>query len=384
MRLRICTFNVENLFTRHDFGAFTDHRDEKYLPAIVQFYGQFGDGDFTKFEDFKRQLEIAAIAQDDDRRQHTALAMAAADADIYCLQEVDSIGALERFFNSYVKKIGVDQYDQFVLYEGNDFRGIDVAAIARDIRPITSRSHRAVTGSFITETDSGKQLLADFPKADKARKDLRGRIFRRDCLEIESKIKNASGSIDRTVSIFNCHFKSMGGGRAKSMGVRQLEAIAVREIITRKFDGVEAPLWAIVGDLNDYKEKVKVGKSKDDDGNFVETFEAVTGDSGLDPLLADGFGINLVGELDELDRWTHYYSAERTKSQLDYIIASPALAEMKSGSPEIIRSGMPHRVPNTDSIERYPRIGWDRPKASDHCPLTIEFNITGADTNTSV
>ena len=101
-------------------------------------------------------------------------------------------------------------------------------------------------------------------------------------------------------------------------------------------------------------------------------------------MLADGFGINLVGELDEPNRWTHYYAAEQTKSQLDYIIASPALAEMKSGSPEIIRSGLPHRVPNTDSIERYPRIGWDRPKASDHCPLTIEFNISGTDTPTSV
>lgn len=379
MRLRICTFNVENLFTRHDFGAFTDNRDEKYLPAIVQFYGQFGDGDFTKFDDFKRQLEIAAIAQDDDRRQHTALAIAAADADIYCLQEIDNIGALERFFNSYVKKIGVDQYDQFVLYEGNDFRGIDVAAIARDIRPITTRSHRAATGSFVKETDSGKQLLIDFPKAEKARKDQRGRIFRRDCLEIESRIKNSSGSTDRTVSIFNCHFKSMGGGRAKSTGTRQLEAIAVREIINRKFAGVENPLWAIVGDLNDYKEKVKVGKTRDDDGNFIETFEAVDGDSGLDPLLADGFGINLVGQLGELDRWTHYYSAERTKSQLDYIIASPALAEMQSGDPEIIRSGMPYRVPNSDMIMRYPRIGWDRPKASDHCPLTVEFDIRGTD-----
>jgi len=377
MRLRICTFNVENLFTRHDFGAFTDHRDEKYLPAIVQFYGQFGNGDFTKFEDFKRQVEVAAIAQDDDRRQHTALAMAAADADIYCLQEVDNVNALERFFNSYVKKIGVDQYDQFVLHEGNDFRGIDVAAIARDIRPITTRSHRTVTGSYVKKTDSGKALLEEFELADQARKERRGRIFRRDCLEIETRIRNASGSINQEVSIFNCHFKSMGGGRTDSIGTRQLEAIAVREIITRKFAGIENPLWAIVGDLNDYKAKIKVGKGTDDNGLFNETFQLVSGPSGLDPLLDDGFGVNLVDQLDESERWTHYYSAERTKSQLDYIIASPALADMQTGQPEIIRAGMPFRVPNTEAVSRYPRVGWDRPKASDHCPLTVEFDIKG-------
>ena len=49
-----------------------------------------------------------------------------------------------------------------------------------------------------------------------------------------------------------------------------------------------------------------------------------------------------------------------------------------------MKGPIPDIVPNTDSIERYPRIGWDRPKASDHCPLTIEVNITGTDTITSV
>ncbi len=97
--------------------------------------------------------------------------------------------------------------------------------------------------------------------------------------------------------------------------------------------------------------------------------------SGLDPLLKDGFGVNVLEELDPTERWTHYYTGDRTKTQLDYIIASPALKDKMVGAPQVIRNGQPFRVPNTDSISRYPRVGWDRPKASDHCPVVATFRI---------
>ena len=48
---------------------------------------------------------------------------------------------------------------------------------------------------------------------------------------------------------------------------------------------------------------------------------------------------------------------------------------------EIVRRGLPYRVPvrarNPDGtpFERYPRVGFDRPKASDHCPVVIELEI---------
>jgi endonuclease/exonuclease/phosphatase family metal-dependent hydrolase len=375
MRLRLATFNVENLFTRFDFSAFADPYSQRYLPPIVQFYGAYGDGDLKKFEDFKRHVETAAISQDDDKRQHTALAFAEADADIYGLQEVDNIHALTRFMNAYVKKIGVDQYNQLVLQEGNDRRGIDVAAIARDIRPVMSRSHVHITGAWVDDEDTGKQLLNDYPLAKEKQKELKSmRVFRRDCLELETKLK------DKIVTIFVCHFKSMSGGRKKTIGMRQLEAITVRELINRKFDDPADALWIVMGDLNDYRLQIKVSSKAGDDGSFPETIKELNDNapSGIDPLIKDGFGFNTLEKLPQDERWTHYYPSDRSKTQLDYIIASPAMKTRMSSisnNPKIIRNGMPFRVPNTDDLNRYPRIGWDRPKASDHCPLVVQFDV---------
>jgi endonuclease/exonuclease/phosphatase family metal-dependent hydrolase len=260
-----------------------------------------------------------------------------------------------------------------VLHEGNDRRGIDVAAVARDIRPVMSRSHARITGAWVGATASGKELLAAYPKAAKKQKELRSRrVFRRDSLELETRLK------DKTVTIFVCHFKSMGGGRAESMGMRQLEAIAVRELIHRKFDDPANALWVVMGDLNDYRLEIRVSKAAGDDGRFPETVK-VLGDnqpSGVDPLIKDGFGFNTLELLPESERWTHYYPAQRHKTQLDYIIASPAMKERISKDPIIVRRGMPFRVPNTDDVKRYPRIGWDRPKASDHCPLVVQFDVS--------
>ena len=151
-----------------------------------------------------------------------------------------------------------------------------------------------------------------------------------------------------------------------------------REIITRKFEGHATALWAIVGDLNDAEGFRFVSKVENSDGSFDETQKDRNASgfdtAGVTPILFDDFGVNLLSALSEEDRWTHYYSGGRHKTQLDYIITSTALAARLRGTPEVIRAGMPYRVPNLD-VPRYPRIGWDRPKASDHCPVVAEFDI---------
>ena len=82
-----------------------------------------------------------------------------------------------------------------------------------------------------------------------------------------------------------------------------------------------------------------------------------------------------------MDRCTLYHTRgpqERHLCQLDYILLSSALARLNAKSvPDIVRQGQPYRTPFPagQEVERFPRVGWDRPKASDHCPVAITLDI---------
>jgi predicted extracellular nuclease len=82
-----------------------------------------------------------------------------------------------------------------------------------------------------------------------------------------------------------------------------------------------------------------------------------------------------------MDRWTLYHSRgpqEQHLCQLDYIWLSPHLAQINATRvPEIIRAGQPYRTvfPPGQEVDRYPRTGWDRPKASDHCPVVMTLDL---------
>ena len=372
MKLRVATFNMENLFARFDFSAFAETEGRKYLPPVVNMFADFDGLDQTTFAEFKTLLAAAKVAQDDDKRQQAALALAEADADIICLQEVDDVEALMRFRDLYLHRTSPRRYPQVVLHEGNDSRGIDVAALASANTSVASRSHAWMTVGELGPEEERELLGRRYREAAGLLRDDDQSIFKRDCLELELRVAGRG-----ELSVFVCHFKSMGGGRERTRALRQLEALGVRRIIERKFADPAAAWWMIAGDLNDYRRAVDVAPGPVRGGSPKETVRDLdrSEPSGLDPLLDDGFSVNLVERRDSLDQWTHYYGPDRTKSQLDYLLASPALASSFSGAPEILRAGQPYRVPNTDHVSRYPRIGWDRPKASDHCAVVVEFEL---------
>lgn len=371
MKLKIATFNMENLFARFDFAAFADEGARQYLPDIVNMFSDFNGLDQTTFDDFKTLMSAARVAQDDDKRQMSAQAIAQTDADIVCLQEIDDIHALARFRDFYLNKTAARRYPQLVLHEGNDRRGIDVAAMAVAGLPLYSRSHAWMQVADLGTQDERTALGEKYPMTARALRQDDGDVFKRDCLELELRWP------EQSLTLFVCHFKSMGGGRERTAGIRQLEALGVRRIIEGKFADPAAANWMVIGDLNDYRRVTTVASIAQPDGSFREHVKELkqNSPSGLDPLLDDDFSINLMDRRARDNQWTHYYAPERHKTQLDYMLVSAALAERSPQPPAILRAGQPFRVPNTADVERYPRIGWDRPKASDHCPVVWEFEL---------
>lgn len=368
MKLRIGTFNVENLLTRHRFqpgGRFeTD-------AAMSLFH-------FPRAEERDAVERSLAVALEDDKRQMTALAIAEARADLWMLQEVDSLASLQAFFANYVHRSADHRYGHFALIDGNDRRDIDIGfAARRDLfspAQVVVRSHKDMTFAQAGAHDGDLAALGIGPN---------DKVFARDCLEVALDLGG------RQLSLFGCHLKSMNNGRddgrQATLPIRRAEARAIRQIVKERFGaGWREANWIVLGDLNAYR--IGLGP------------QAVTvdeGDSGIEPLLED-FAVDPMVLLPPHERWTHFrrfWSEERqqlveTHMPLDHILLSPALAAANPApAMQMIRRGLPYRVPldprSADrsmatlatTADRYPRVGWDRPKASDHCPLTIDLFI---------
>lgn len=353
MRLTIGTFNLENLLRRLEIAR--DRETGAWLPdAAVGLNEPSNEAEGLLIEKAVR----SAIS--DDQRQLSAQVIRDLDADVLCLQEVDDLKTLKWFHDRYVRRAVRQPYEHFALLEGNDSRGIDVAVMARRGFPFAVRSHSALSYADLGLFNEGLKRFNLAPQSP---------VFKRDCLEVTLEMEGGG------LTLFVCHFKSMGEDRERTLPIRLAESRAVRRLIEMRFGQRAASAsWAIVGDLNDYRAKraLDVDPDKLDD----------VGQSGIDPLFEDGFSHNVVERLPRLDRWTHFWSGGREMSQLDYILVSPALARRNPNAlPRIERRGLPFRVPwpKTDVEpapgDRYPRVGYDRPKASDHAGLAITLEL---------
>jgi endonuclease/exonuclease/phosphatase family metal-dependent hydrolase len=386
-RVRIATFNVENLYSR---PVFWDGGDDNGGHQIGNVY-------FKDPAEGRTARRIAEATLSDDKCQLTARALLACGADIVCLQEVDNAAALQSFRRTYLdrlddpvvarsmkawhadnpgagpaaseaefqRQLSLTQYRHARLVEGNDGRGIDVAVLSR--LPIASVvTHHTKTFAELGVWPEGMDAYEEKDASGKTRKFTReDRIFKRDCLEVNFEISG------RALTLFICHFKSMSGGRAATRVMREAEAEAVRAIVTRRFGGrPEAADWAVCGDLNDYLEI-------DGDPSPVDLRTGQPSPAGILPLLRDGFAENIAARLPAEERWTTYHAPDDSHTQLDYILLSPALAgRNRDARPDIIRIGQPFRVPRYGADKpRLPRVGWDRPKASDHCPIAVTLEL---------
>lgn len=341
-RLRVMTFNVENMFTRFKFRNAEDL--DEYLGLLDE-------------EDEDQRLLLAKTARmvlDDEARTFCALVIRQARPDVVLLQEVESLHALRRFHDKYLIGVGAEPLPHLAVLQGNDTRGIDVGVLSR-LPLISAASHKDLT---LGELYNAGFAWEDYgvSRRSLARDRLLGEpltpIFRRDCLEVQVLVEN------RPLTLFNCHFKSLGAGRAQTRAMRLAESFAVRHLLAQCRARGQAN-YLVGGDLNDFTETDGVP----DEGH------------GLGPLLDSGLALDVVKRIaDPTDRWTHFYPRDRVYNQLDYLLLSPALAARNPGPPQILRAGQPYRAERS-TAPRLPRVGWDRPKASDHCPIVMDLEV---------
>lgn len=319
MKLRIGTFNAENLFARFRFKGKRVKKAGKYV------YEKFSDAELRKISEDGWSVEETFFKEfSPEARSLTGAAVREADADILGLEEIESMDTLKKFVSRHLANL---DYTYKVLIDANDPRFIDVALLVRKKFSIDY----ILTHQFERTADN------------------KSYIFSRDCLEVGVRL-----SQNTVLPVFVNHFKSMLGGRAQTMARRKVQAQKVVQILKARFGANPgAKAWVVLGDLNDYLPS-----------------------SGLAPLLGQTWLVNVIERIPNAqNRWTHYYAAEKEYKQLDYILLSKSLADANPNAiPDIVRQGLPHRA-TLYTGPRFPGVGQNSPKASDHCPVAITIDV---------
>ncbi len=369
----LATFNANNFFLRYRFtNKYPGDSSNKslieagevglvgYIPGLV--FGHFPSS-YIVWDATRRQLAAQALREPDNQLP-----------DILCFQEVENIQAIRILNDRYLGGF----YSHSLLIDSYDTRNIDVGLLSRF--PITRIQ------SYIDDFDSQGN-----------------RIFSRDCLEVDITLPDGA-----TLTLFVNHLKSKFVQRKAnesdadyqarvltSHQKRLAQAQQVVDLVSQRFAGNhDQALYAVIGDFNDTPESPWVAP-------------LITS-----PLLTDVVGAHRPVD----DRWTYYWRNRNRVSQIDYILASSALAARVANVvaadsqkvPHIERQGLAFRelsgatglvlpqesnlvffepdavtpppavtTPNAKVDFRFPRFpqvlaDW-RANISDHCPVKVWF-----------
>lgn len=255
---------------------------------------------------------------------HTAMVMRDVGADVLGVVEAESRPVLEMFSSVLLRQVDWTPYDEVLLIDGNDMRGIDVGMLARAGHTVTDiRTH-------VYDRDAD------------------GVVFSRDCAEYH--LRTPGG--ERLVVLVN-HFKSKGystpgdplGGERRRRQAARVAAI---------HDGLVAEgheYVAVVGDLND---------SPDSES--------------LAPLLT-GTSLRDISEHPDFEwgprRGT--FGSGNEEDKIDYVLLSPALFAMATGG-GVFRKGV-YRGPRTrDPWEIYETLTDEVDEASDHAAIYADLD----------
>ena len=369
MHFRLATYNVENLFGRAKVLNFAKHEtgDEKMvkiaeLQSILEqdtysradrdragrlykelfsfigynmlrskngfylFRRHDADGDGKKEtyrlapkrrDQWQGFLTYKRDTFSDETSRHTARVIKEVDADVLCINEVESRLVLDYFNADRLDR----RYPYNILIDGKtDPRGIDVGIYSK--HPIGT----VRTNIFATDEEGTA-------------------IFSRDCLEVE--IVTDRGSVHLLAN----HLKSKYRG---GDGRRKAQAQKVRHILEERYD-LKTQRIAVLGDLNDTPNS--------------DPLSPLTGMAGLSDVLASS-----VGPPADC-RWT--YRFENEFNQIDYILVSKPLAVAMTGA-GVERRGMPPETLDGSNAGVRPFRGitsW-RDAGSDHAAVFADFNLS--------
>jgi endonuclease/exonuclease/phosphatase family metal-dependent hydrolase len=270
-------------------------------------------------------VELKTEQVDELAMQHTAMAIRDVNADVMGVVEADSRPLLKMFSDALIAEVGGVPYEQVMLIDGNDDRGIDVGMLARAGYQLgTIRSH-----VFDIDHD--------------------GVVFSRDCCEYH--LTTPAGA--ELVVLVN-HFKSKGystPGDPQGAKRRRRQAARVAEI----YDGLRAAgtdFIAVVGDLNDDRAS-----------------------AALEPLI-NGTDLRDISAHPAFDfgprKGTFGGGNERDK--IDYILLSPGLFDRATGG-AVFRKGVWHGPRTRDPWPIYETLTAEVHAASDHAAIYADLDL---------
>jgi endonuclease/exonuclease/phosphatase family metal-dependent hydrolase len=267
------------------------------------------------------ELTVEAVSELSSR--HTAMVMRDIGAHVLGVVEAESRELLAAFSDSMLPSVGWTPYEQVMLVDGNDDRGIDVALLTQAGYPLgPMRSH-------IDDTDA------------------QGIVFSRDCPEYE--LRTPGGH--RMVVLVN-HLKSKGYGSQAANNARRLRQAQRVADIYRQVRQSGVRYVAVLGDFNDTPESPP-----------------------LAPLLA-GTDLRDISQHPAFDDGGRpgTFGSMTAANRIDYLLLSPALFAKASGG-GIYRMGAWGGT-NGTLWPHYDTITKAADAASDHAAIYADVNLT--------
>mgnify|MGYP000897809475 CR=1 FL=1 len=268
-------------------------------------------------------LEMKKDVINEVATRNTAQVVRDVNPDILAVIECEGRHALKEFSQQLLPLVGGQTYENIMLIDGNDDRGIDVGLLVRNGLHI---------GWMQSHVDD-KTTVGEY-------------VFSRDCAEYGVRTKS-----HETVWVLVNHFKSKGyGSQDSSNRKRWLQAESVRRILER-MEAEKAALIAVAGDFNDTPDSAALAPLLTET-KFKDVF--------THPAFDAGGRAGTFGRCAATDK-------------IDYILLSPALYErVKSGG--VWRKGIwgPNKKPAWDV---YPEMKQPYHAASDHACLWCDLDV---------